>query len=95
MQWVALHDARVGSAEIAAARERLQADGLAASAEALRDSQPLCSAVLDARDATRHFPTALVMNAQGVLHPNAVVGAMPRIAWRESLRQRLIARVQP
>lgn len=95
MTWVALHDPRVGEAEITATRERLQRDGLAASSQALRDSQPLCSGALESREASRHFPTALVMNAQGSLHPHPIVGAMPRSAWRESLRLRLAARSLP
>lgn len=90
ISWVVLHDPRVGEAEITASLERLQRDGV--KTEALRTTQALCSPALEAREATRHFPTALVMNPRGELHPNPIVGAMPPRVWSESLRLRLARR---
>lgn len=58
------------------------------SAKALATSQPLCAASLLARDALRHFPTAFVVQANGV-HRHPIIGAMPEAAWASSIAQRL------
>jgi hypothetical protein len=51
-------------------------------------SRPLCSSQLIALEATRHFPTAFVVTAQG-MHRFPIVGAMPEAAWVQSISQRL------
>jgi hypothetical protein len=64
------------------------------SANALANSQPLCSTRLIERDALRHFPTAFVLQPSGV-HRYPIVGAMPEAAWASSIAQRLKTAVAP
>ena len=94
----AVHDGRVPEAEINQALAQLAAheDALTrASAQALRDSQPLCSPALAEREAMRHFPSAWVMPSAAtsmtpsVVSQSPIVGAMPAFGWAISLAQRL------
>jgi hypothetical protein len=91
LAFVPLHDANVTDAEIQSALSQLARQGdavQAASAQALTSSQSLCAPSLQARDASRHFPTAFVV--QGALvHRYPIVGAMPESAWAHSIAQRL------
>jgi hypothetical protein len=103
LNFVVLHDMRVPSNELLEARLSGQGQAAQRSSEPLAEidlatppfvsplesSLPLCSSLLIQRDALRHFPTAFVINAQGGIHPHAVVGAMPWPAWMSSLDQRL------
>jgi hypothetical protein len=103
LEFVALHDMRVPGNELQEARmadqgtaaHRLDQIGKAQMDLAtppfvspLEKSLPLCTTQLTARDALRHFPTAFVINAQGI-HPHPIVGAMPWSAWVSSLDQRM------
>jgi hypothetical protein len=102
LDFVVLHDIRVPSNELLGIRFSGQGQTAQRSKEPLAEmdwatppfvsplenSLPLCSQQLVQRDALRHFPTAFVINAQGI-HPHAVVGAMPLNAWISSLDQRL------
>ncbi len=87
LDFLAVHDARVPSAELqaAVARSRAQHEG---SAKLLTASQALCAPQLIERDALRHFPTAFVLTARGT-HRFPIVGAMPALYWQRSVAQRL------
>jgi hypothetical protein len=93
--FVALHDAQVGDGELAAALARMaqsSAPVQQSSSDALGRSMPLCAPALLERDAQRHFPTAWLLQRNG-LHPRPMVGAMPPEAWALSLRQRMVGSV--
>jgi hypothetical protein len=102
LQFVVLHDMRLPANELLEARIAGEGQAILSSGGPLAEidlatppfvsplssSRPLCAPQLISRDALRHFPTAFVINAQGI-HPHAIVGAMPWNAWTSSLDQRL------
>ncbi|MGA8513682.1 MAG: hypothetical protein WB821_02780 [Burkholderiaceae bacterium] len=98
LAFVAVHDARVPGDELQAALARLASTPDAIwlpSVQALSASQSLCAATLIARDALRHFPTAFVVQASGLVHRHAIVGAMPEAAWAHSIALRLRSEAAP
>jgi hypothetical protein len=70
IRFIALHDTRVGTREIAATLSKL-------NHLALIDSQALCSPRLISLEAMRHFPTAFIVRS-GSLNTHPLVGAMPQ-----------------
>jgi hypothetical protein len=57
-------------------------------AEALANTESLCSPKLVEKDAYAHFPTAFVVKS-GELHPNRLIGAMPTVFWAQGIQERL------
>jgi hypothetical protein len=108
LDFVVLHDMRVPSDELLRSRIAASRPSTWPSAAGEREpdlatppyvslidsSRPLCAPQLIERDALRHFPTAFVINAQGI-HPQPIVGAMPWHAWASSLDQRLNLSTSP
>jgi hypothetical protein len=92
LSWVPVVDARLSANELAQALHTLQLQHPGA-ANALANSQPLCSATLEQREAYRHFPSAFVLGAGADSRP--IVGAMPAVFWQRSIAQRLAHKDAP
>jgi hypothetical protein len=93
LQFVPLVDGRISASEWQAALRTLAATQ-PMDAEALANTQALCSPKLVEKDAYAHFPTAFVVN-NGQIHPNRLIGAMQAHFWEQGLQERLKGRSLP
>jgi hypothetical protein len=87
LKFVPLVDGRLPAAEWQSALRTLAASQ-AIDAEALANTEPLCSPKLVEKDAYAHFPSAFVVNS-GDMHPNRLIGAMPANFWAQGIKERL------
>ncbi len=81
LRFLALHDARVDTEEIASTLAKLEH-------QALVNTQPLCSPRLISLEAIRHFPTEFVVQL-GTIHNVPIVGAMPEPQLQRAIAMKL------
>jgi hypothetical protein len=86
-KFVPLVDGRLPASEWQSALRTLAASQ-PIDAEALADTQVLCSPKLVEKDVYAHFPTAFVVQNTSI-HPNRLIGAMPAHFWRQGIQERL------
>ena len=87
LKFVPLVDGRLPASEWQSALRTLAASQ-PKDAEALANTEPLCSSKLVEKDAYAHFPTAFVIKS-GDTHPNRLIGAMPAHFWELGINERL------
>ena len=87
LKFVPLVDGRLPASEWQSALRTLAASQ-PKDAEALANTEPLCSSKLVEKDAYAHFPTAFVIKS-GDMHPNRLIGAMPANFWELGINERL------
>jgi hypothetical protein len=87
LKFVPLVDGRLPATEWQSALRTL-ATSQPLDAEALAETESLCSPKLVEKDVYAHFPTSFVVS-KGDMHTNRLVGAMPAQFWAKGIQERL------